>query len=300
MSRTTLGSILAATDFSAASDEVVRSAAALAGATGAELHLLNGFDMDQLPDPQPGEPAASYPERVHQAENLLGEQAKRVAGRARVASMQVMNFAPAKAILAQAAEVGAEMIVLGPHSGGNVGAHVLGTTAEAVLQGAQVPCLVVRGTLADPVRRIGVPTDFSDNAQAAIDVALVLTSKMGRNVPEIRVFHCGWTVEKADHPGIERDEIIPQLESEMQAAVRRLGGSPAAQLWADVTWGVDPAETIVEYARRTELELLVMGTSGRSGLKRLLTGSVAAGVARTAPCSVLLVPPTLAEHIVNE
>lgn len=300
MTRPTMRSILAATDLGAASDEVVRSAASLAASTGAELHLLNAFDIDALPDPAPGQPSFSYPERVRQAEQVLGEQARRAAGAVRPASLRVVNYAPDKAILARAAEVGAELIVLGPHRGGGVGAHVLGTTAEAVVKGAEVPCLVARGALAVPVRRIGVPTDFSSNAGAAVDVALVLTDKMGGDPPEIRVFHCGWTVEKADNPRLERDEIIPQLENEIQAAVRRLGGSPPAALRAEVAWGVDPAETVVDHARRVGLDLLVMGTSGRSGLRRLLTGSVASGVARTAPCPVLLVPPTLAEHIVNE
>lgn len=299
MTRPTMRSILAATDLGAASDEIVRSAASLAASTGAELHLLNAFDVGALPDPAPGQPSHSYPERIRQAEQVLAAQAQRAAGSVRPASLKVVNYAPDKAILARAAEVGAELIVLGPHRGGGLGAHVLGTTAEAVVRGAPVPCLVARGALAVPVRRIGVPTDFSENAGAAIDVALVLSAKMGGDAPEIVVFHCGWTVEKADDPRLGRDEIIPQLESEMQAAVRRLGGSPAAGLRAEVAWGVDPAETVVEYAQRAGLDLLVMGTSGRSGLKRLLTGSVASGVARTAHCPVLLVPPTLAENILN-
>lgn len=46
--------------------------------------------------------------------------------------------------------------------------------------------------------------------------------------------------------------------------------------------------------------MLVIGASGRSGLKRLLAGSVASGVARTAPCPRLVVLPTLTAHIVNE
>jgi nucleotide-binding universal stress UspA family protein len=300
MTSPTLRSILAATDFSAASDEVVRSAAALAAATGAELHLLNAFDVDQLPDHQPGEPAASYPDRVRQANDLLAAQAQRTAGGVRPASLHVVNYAPDKAILARASDVGAEIIVLGPHRGGGVGAHVLGTTADQVIRGAQVPCLVVRGPLSVPVRRIGVPTDFSENASAAIDVALVLSAKAGGDGPEISVFHGGWTVEKADHPGIERDELVPQLQRQIEDAVERLGGSAGVRVQAGVVWGVSPAETIAEHARRAGFDLLVMGTVGRSGMKRLLAGSVAMGVARTAHCPVLLVPPALAEHILNE
>lgn len=281
MNRPTLRSILVASDLGPASDDVVRGAATLAARTGAELHMVHAVS---------GGGAA-------QGEQLLADQAARVAGEVRLASLTVVAEAAERAILERAATVRAELIVVGPHEGGGVGAHVLGTTAEHVIHEAQVPCLVVRGTLTVPLRRIGVPTDFSENARGAVDVALVLAGRTGAAGAEIRVFHTGWTVEKADDPQIERAELLPRLEREMAAAAARIGAMPEVLLHADVVWGVSPSETIVEYARRERLELLVLGTAGRGGIKRMLVGSVASGVARTAPCSVLLVPPALAAHI---
>jgi hypothetical protein len=51
----------------------------------------------------------------------------------------------------------------------------------------------------------------------------------------------------------------------------------------------DPAEEIVRYGRDTGMDLIVMGTHGRTGLERLLLGSVAEKVLRDAACSVLVV-----------
>lgn len=51
----------------------------------------------------------------------------------------------------------------------------------------------------------------------------------------------------------------------------------------------DPAAEIVGYAREQRLDLIVMGTHGRTGLDRILLGSVAEKVLRDAPCSVLVV-----------
>jgi nucleotide-binding universal stress UspA family protein len=51
----------------------------------------------------------------------------------------------------------------------------------------------------------------------------------------------------------------------------------------------DPRSTLVEEARRTGADLLVVGSHGRSGLSKLVLGSVAAYVASHAPCSVLIV-----------
>lgn len=53
----------------------------------------------------------------------------------------------------------------------------------------------------------------------------------------------------------------------------------------------DPAEEIVRYAGRHDVDLLVLGTHGHSGMKRLVLGSVAEQVVRRAPCAVLVVRP---------
>jgi len=50
----------------------------------------------------------------------------------------------------------------------------------------------------------------------------------------------------------------------------------------------EPAEAIIGYAQRQQASLVVVGTHGRRGLERLVLGSVAASVIRTAPCSVLV------------
>lgn len=55
----------------------------------------------------------------------------------------------------------------------------------------------------------------------------------------------------------------------------------------------DPAKTIVEYARDNEIDLIVMSTHGRTGLARLVYGSVAEKVLHTAACPVLLVRSTI-------
>ena len=53
----------------------------------------------------------------------------------------------------------------------------------------------------------------------------------------------------------------------------------------------DPAEEIVRYAKAHGIHLIVLGTHGRTGVSRVLMGSVAERVIRTAPCPVLTVPP---------
>jgi len=62
----------------------------------------------------------------------------------------------------------------------------------------------------------------------------------------------------------------------------------------------DPATAIVRYARDAAMDLVVMGTHGRTGLDRLLLGSVAEKVLRDAPCSVLVVKLPRARPAANK
>lgn len=290
--RRTILSILAASDLGPASDKVVRSAAALAGRLGAELHLLHALDLEKLPPPAGAGGDTSFPERTRQAERALTEQAERAASPVRPASLRVVNYVPDRAIRDRAAEVSADLIVVGPHSGGEVGAHFLGTTADRVIRSAEVPCLVAPVSLSLPARRIGVPTDFSDPARAALGLALDLVGRLG-DAPgaEIRVFHVGWSVERVDVPELGEEEFRPRMEQQVRDVMAGAGEPSPVPVRTEVVWGVSPAEAIAKHARDAELDLLVLGTRGEGGLKRLLIGSVASGVARQAPCPVLLVPP---------
>lgn len=291
MKRGEIRSILAATELGPASDEVVRAAAALAQRMGARLHLLNALEIEQLP----GMENPTYQGRVQQANDLLAEQARRVAAPVAVESMTVVAYAAHRAIEARAAEVNADLVVVGPHRGGQTEARFLGTTADRVIRTAQVPVLVVRGPLALPLRRIGVPTDFSEPAAGALDAALALAGTLGEGEgPEIRVFYVGWSVERADGPAAWEADLSRSLAAQAGEAVARAGGS--FRVHTQVVWGIVPADSIADHARAERVDLLVMGTHGQGGLRRLLVGSVASGVARSAHCPVLLVPPSFADQ----
>lgn len=291
MTQGLIRSILAATDLGAASDPVVASAAAVAERAGAELHLVHALEIDHLPELD----HPTFPARIRQAEELLADQARRVGDRVRPASMHVTNSAAHRAVEMQAAAVRAEMIVLGPHRGGEVAAHFMGTTAESVIKGAEVPVMVVRGGLSLPLARMGVPTDFSDPSRHALDLALRVAGPLfgvgEAGGGELVVFHAGWTVEQES--AVARQELESSLRTQVETALRRT--APSVPVRMDITWGVSVTETVALYAEKQGMELLVMGTHGHTGLRRMITGSVASAVARQAACSVLLVPPHAGE-----
>lgn len=302
MPPTSIRSILAAIDLNTPPerDEVLRAAAALADRFGAEFHVLHTYEFPSVPYWSQEEAASTFPDRIEAAERALDEHIDRsLAPGVTPTSREVIIYTAHRAILDRAAQVAADLIVLGPHRGrGGIATTILGTTADRVIRTAGIPCLVVRAPLELPVRRIGVPTDFSEPARDALTLALVwadaLAAPTGPDqsaVAEVAIVHAAWTGFGAANPRIEEDILRPMLDKEISAARERVVDSDRLEIRSIVVWGEAPGECIVDYASEEGLQLLVMGTHGQGGLRRALIGSVASSVARTAPCSVLLVPP---------
>lgn len=152
--------------------------------------------------------------------------------------------------------------------------------------------------MAPLIRRILVPTDFSEHSQRATEYALSLAERMGASVDVIHVW------EPPTHLEPETLVMVPGDEG---AQLEMIGLAQAGRLlhaWAE-RYQTSPvkvqvhlergpaADTIIGFAERG-YDLVVMGTHGRTGLARLFMGSVAQKVAARASCPVLTVHATQA------
>lgn len=141
------------------------------------------------------------------------------------------------------------------------------------------------------IKRILVPTDFSEPADAALTYALDLASKLGAKVSLVHVFDDPSGIHSGEYfpmPAEMRSEIVADLRRRLAEVVAQHGHS---ELNPQVLIG-PTARSIVEGAR--DADLIVMGTHGRHGVSHLLLGSVAERVVRTATCPVLTVRPSAA------
>ena len=283
--------VLAATDLGSGAEAPLRSAAAVAERTGAALHVVHVLESSRRW--LEGEPDAALVRRIGEARHRVHDQVARALGDAERVTVHVEVGTAHREILARAAEVGAELLVAGAHRGGAVESHFLGTTAERLIHGTEVPCLVVKDALALPLGSIGVPTDARDPAVGAVRTALAWSMRLavdGAPAP-VRMLYVGWELDAADDPSLEARVILPALErAAAEAAAEDLGEGPAPRLAMEVEWGNDPAGAVARWARREGVGLLVLATHGSRGLRRLLAGSVAQGIAREASCPVLLLP----------
>lgn len=134
-----------------------------------------------------------------------------------------------------------------------------------------------------PPRRVLCPTDLSACADRALEQALAWSRDTSA---ELEVFHViEEPRDQATQPGTGVLEAGLALE---RLLARHDAGREATRA---VARGAAAAPVIVDHARATGADLIVMGTHGRRGFRSLLVGSVTEEVVRTAPCPVLAVPP---------
>ena len=142
------------------------------------------------------------------------------------------------------------------------------------------------------ITRILVPTDFSATADAALEYAFALAEQFGASIQLLHVLDDPFVFE-----GMSAEAYIaeaPALRTAMlEDARERLRHRAAPRDGVDnveteVLFG-HGARTIAEYAAERGVDLIVMGTHGRTGFAHLMVGSVAERLVRTAPCPVLTV-----------
>ena len=129
--------------------------------------------------------------------------------------------------------------------------------------------------------RILVPLDFSAPSAAGLDYARTLAARFGASLHLLHVLENDFLRPMVVDPQTLETGTLRQLWDLLTAEDLKRGAVPVV-LRSDAV-----AEAIVSYARSGGIDLIVMGTHGRSGVAHLLTGSVAERVVRTAPCMVL-------------
>ena len=143
------------------------------------------------------------------------------------------------------------------------------------------------------LKRILVATDFGDAAGVALDYGREFARTFGASLDVLHVadnaIARGFGVDgfTVDYSALQRDleaAARKQLDALLDEEDRTMLHAKPVLLISG-----SPALAIVEYARESQADLILMGTHGRGGMAHLLMGSVAERVVRIAPCPVLTV-----------
>jgi nucleotide-binding universal stress UspA family protein len=145
----------------------------------------------------------------------------------------------------------------------------------------------------DMINKIMVATDGSDSSELAAQAAIEIAGRSGGSIAAVYVVDVARLVRLpgyASFPGI-KDQILTLMQKEGRKATDRIedlavkAGVPCQKIVAEG----NPSEELLKIADESKVDLLIMGSVGRSGLNRFLLGSVAEKVVRNSMVPVLLI-----------
>ena len=192
-----------------------------------------------------------------------------------------------------------DLVILGTHGRRGLERWVMGSVAERVLRAVATPVITYRWPpeAAAPrpgvPRRILVPVDFSDGARAALALSGELRARFDAALDIVHVVReapadPGGAALQVHAPGAAPEPLDAYARRQAEQEVEGFLASTPGHEGATVRVAVgEPGPTLVRLAAEGGHDLVVMGTHGRTGLQRLVLGSVAERVARFAPCPVL-------------
>ncbi|MFW5917589.1 MAG: universal stress protein [Halorubrum sp.] len=279
--------ILFPTDGSDGASEALDHVLDVASDHGATVHLLNVADTTHDSVTRIGREVVDVLER--EGEEFVAAAEDRAADRGVATVAAVLQGGVAETIAAYAERHDIDLIAMSTHGRTGLDRLLLGSTTERVLRRSTVPVLSVRPdgeAIRYPYRDILVPTDGSESAGAALDRAVTLAARTDATVHVLSVVDAG-TVGNEAYSGI--DALVDGAEETVAEAASRAADA-GVETVETVEVGSSAARGIRAYLAEHDVDLVAMGTRGRTGVGRYLLGSVAERTVRTAPVPVLTVP----------
>lgn len=275
--------VLVGVDEGPASADALALARTLAAAGDSELLVasVRPYWPDSVP---PGD----YARIVEEEEGKLRREVTPLLGARDFETRVIAGGRPSGGLKEIAAAEGTDLIVIASTHRGPIGKVLPGSVGERVLDGA--PCAVgiaprgYAGGDPGPLRRIVVACDGSRESTAALWLAAALAERDGAKLTLVGVVEMSFDLAGFPRPA-DPDEVA-RLERALERA--RASLHPGLVVDAKQVHGV-AADVIAAAARGADL--LAIGSRGNYGkVRRLFLGSVAARVARMAPCATVVVP----------
>lgn len=293
--------ILLPLDGSPLAEQALPYAAALARSAAARLILVRAAQARTLLDVDASD--AQYGV-VSRAEHDLEATSARLRETGLEAEDHVYYDSPVPAILDAARQHHADLIVMSTHGRSGLGRMVYGSVADDILRHAAIPVLLVPATIdhawpADRPLTVLVPLDGSELAEEALGSAGVLAELLGARLHLLRV------VEPPSYPlygdgyayiPFDNDAELRDARQYLEEQAKKLDDR-GMQVEIEVAVG-PPSTVVARIARERQVDVVAMATHGRSGLARLVLGSVATGTLLQAHVPLLLTRPLALEQTV--
>ncbi len=198
---------------------------------------------------------------------------------------------PVEAITRVAAQHKVDLVVLGGRGTSDVPSFLLGSVSEGVLHRAHCPVLIVRGDPPMPFQHILLASDGSEGAGQAAAAAILIAQKCAASLRILNILDAAslpssmspYLCADSETPYTRAEHLLAKITEDVEA--QAVGTGVALSFHQETG---NPAEIIVAFAKRQGIDLIVLGSRGRSALTSLLLGSVSNSAAHHAYCSVLV------------
>lgn len=282
------GPILVASDTSTESDAAFPLAQVIASRTGASvqvLSVLQPYAMPMFAMDAVAVPLEADNEMRAARETALRDQMHRTVSSDVSWPITVETGEPAREIADQARTLNARVIVVGRGRHTALERVLGGESVLRLLEVGDTPVLAVEQGLTHLPRRVVIGTDFSAFSAYAAQVALSMIA------PDAHI-----TIANVAPPFEETDPVLRHRAEEYRetadagfAQLRELLTRDELRV-DDVQLSGNASDALREFAHASQADLIVIATHGYGFVRRLVLGSVAAAVVRTAKCSVLCIP----------
>jgi nucleotide-binding universal stress UspA family protein len=286
-----LTTILVPLDGSQLAEQALPYAERLAESASARLVLSRVLPLVVLERPE------DDLESADQARAYVQGVADRLTSRGRVVETTSPWADPASGILELVNSTRADLVVMATHGRSGPGRWLYGSVADEILRRAPVPVILVPPAVAAPwptdrAPCILVPLDGSRHAEAALGPAQELAEKLGSEIVLLQVVlfppYSLYGDGSAYLAAFDPDVLLKEAREYLDALAKRL---TVSRVRVVVELG-QPTLAIAEIAQREKADLIAMATHGRSGLARLVLGSVATGTIQRASVPLMLIRPT--------
>lgn len=268
---TEIKNILLATDGSEFSAGAVREAIRFAQRCNSKLYVISVVETN----PEFEIYGPDVVEKIEKETRSNLEKIKEQADREGIGCETILHRGEntSDLIIKEAERVDANVIIMGRRGRSGIKRLMMGSVAALVIGGAPCNVFVVPRAGELICEKIVIATDGSEYSEKAAREAISIAKRCGSTLMPISV--------------AEKEEYIPHAEKNVNS-IKNLAISEGVDIETFTVTGT-PYEAITTTAQVKKVDLIVVGTHGRTGLQKLLMGSVAERVIALSPCSVLVV-----------
>lgn len=278
--------ILLATDFTGSRKNLVDTAISLGQNFHSDISIIHVIPKE-IKDKKS---KSMLEDAARESMDALIEQIKDA--NVKIGKTYIRQGNPVDTIVRTAERVNSNVILMGSSETPKKDNYKLGTTAEKIIRKSQVPVWVAKRDSQFEIKTVFCPIDFSDESKRALQDAEYIARIFKARLIIFSVFE----LYDKNYPRLDSTSggmnKLAQTEHEKMLE-KFLKSTKTTDLDVKVvTRSGDPSKEILKALKRFQADLLIMGTTGKSGLSRWLMGSVTEKVIREVPCSFITVKST--------